>query len=527
MLAGALCAAFVPSTLFAQAWAEGSGAQTSGAPFAYAPSAESPASQGAAGSALEANVGHIADANSPSAGSPGAQACGAEGAGNAERDSQPAESEADAALDSLASAPAPDAASAAPASDLSNAAEQATSPASPVDTSRSNRLMAAIAASYVGATDPWKVLDLAAVGRLSADQRAAFVPLALADMRDPQAASAATAHQRNILGLTAAGIDATTIPDGDAAYDAVGAMASKVTAASPVNVLAFTLLSYAAGYDVPANANLSQRALIASILGNQLADGGFSYSGATADADMTAMVVSALAPYAGSDAAVQPAIDRALAALKAIQHEDGGFGASGKGVQNATNANSTAMAVIALCAVGIDPATEWKTADGSTPLGALLSQATADDTAFLYAGKVNDSATEQGFRALVAYQGFKGAAGPYNIYVEAKEGRATFVDAAVPPSGEEPSDNPNAPQSPAGSPDSDVDPDASSNPDGLAASGASGAGSSNGSGGSSSGSTLAKTGDAVGSLALAAAAGALGSLAVAALAAIRRARERA
>ena len=301
-------------------------------------------------------------------------------------------------------------------------------PATGVDEKDAGTLMANIAGSFAGATDAWRVLDLAASGRLTAEEAEAFTAAALADLEDPDN----TAYQRNLLALVAAGTDPAAVAAADGTRDLVAEMAQRVTAASPVNVQAFTLLAYAAAPSgAPADAKVSEDALMSSVLSKQLSDGGFSYSGATADADMTAMVISALQPYAENNAKVQDAINRALVALHDIQNADGGWSASGKGVVEGTNANSTAMAVIALASVGVDPATQWATEDGSTPLSALLSQATADKTGFIYDGKANDSATEQGFRALVAYQGLKNTASAYNIYTQAAQGEATFEGVAA------------------------------------------------------------------------------------------------
>ena len=301
-------------------------------------------------------------------------------------------------------------------------------PATGVDEKDTSTLMANIASSFAGATDAWRVLDLAASGRLTAEEAEAFTAAALADLEDPDN----TAYQRNLLALVAAGTDPTAVATADGARDLVAEMAQRVSAASPVNVQAFTLLVYAAAPSgAPADAKISEDALVSSVLSKQLSDGGFSYSGSSADADMTAMVISALQPYATGNDKVQDAVNRALVALHAIQNADGGWSASGKGVVEGTNANSTAMAVIALASVGVDPATQWATEDGSTPLSALLSQATADKTGFIYDGKANDSATEQGFRALVAYQGLKNTGAAYNIYTQAAQGQATFEGAAT------------------------------------------------------------------------------------------------
>ena len=59
-------------------------------------------------------------------------------------------------------------------------------------------------------------------------------------------------------------------------------------------------------------------------------------------------------------------------------------------------------------------------------MSALLSCATSDLTGFVYRGKLDDSATEQGFRALIAYQGLKNTGAAYNIYTQAKLGQAAL-----------------------------------------------------------------------------------------------------
>ncbi len=290
-----------------------------------------------------------------------------------------------------------------------------------------------IANAYAGTQDAWQIMDMAALGRLDKTDAPGFVASAAHAMKEPAADGAMTAYQRTILALTAAGVDATKVPDGQTSFDAVSEMSQKVSASSPVTVLAFTLLAYASGeYALPASATLDQQALIAAVASHQLADGGFAYSGSTADADVTAMVIAALAPYKDSSDQAAEMLDKALVALKNLQHDDGGFGATGLGVETATNANSTAMAVIALCAVGIDPATSWATKTGATPLLALLSQASANQDGFVYAGSLNPGATEQGFRALVAYRGFKNTQQPYNIYTQAKYGQAVVPSVTAP-----------------------------------------------------------------------------------------------
>lgn len=59
-------------------------------------------------------------------------------------------------------------------------------------------------------------------------------------------------------------------------------------------------------------------------------------------------------------------------------------------------------------------------------MSALLSFANEGHTGFTYANGDAALATEQGFRALVAYQGLKNTGAAYNIYTQAKLGQAAL-----------------------------------------------------------------------------------------------------
>ena len=72
----------------------------------------------------------------------------------------------------------------------------------------------------------------------------------------------------------------------------------------------------------------SREALVAYILDKQLSDGGWALSGDSADPDMTAMAVQALAAYR-DDAAVQAAVDKAVQTLSDMQLSDGGYSSWG------------------------------------------------------------------------------------------------------------------------------------------------------------------------------------------------------
>ena len=286
-----------------------------------------------------------------------------------------------------------------------------------VDSAAYNTLFGTIASSYAGTSEEWKALELAAAGRVSSVDVATLVANAKAANGSPET----TNLQRFILALTAVGRT-------EEAAELVQTMATSDISTTYVNGQAFALLSYESGaYDAPANALETEAELVAKLLSAQQASGGWTWKGAAEgdDPDTTAMVITALASRV-SDASVKAAVDKGLEALRAMQHEDGGFRASGDAADGPINVSSTSCVVVALCALGADPAASMVTESGATPLSALLSQATSDLSGFVYNGAANDLATEQGFRALVAYQGLKNTGAAYNVYTQAKLGQAAL-----------------------------------------------------------------------------------------------------
>ena len=140
--------------------------------------------------------------------------------------------------------------------------------------------------------------------------------------------------------------------------------------------------------------------LIGYILNEQLPDGGWAYSGDKADVDMTAMVLQALARYYDTNTDVKIAVDKALDVLSGMQKEDGGFLSWGS-----DNLESNAQVLTALCALGINPATDERfTKDGNTVLTAMSDYYVAGGGFGHADASIQDlMATDQGYYALTAY----------------------------------------------------------------------------------------------------------------------------
>ncbi len=145
---------------------------------------------------------------------------------------------------------------------------------------------------------------------------------------------------------------------------------------------------------------------IKTLLDLRKADGGWAITGDTADVDATAMVLQALAPHRDNEE-VAAAIEVAVELLSRMQVNNGGF--SSYGIENA---ESAAQVIIALCALGIDPADERFVKNGASPLDALRVFHLADGSyTHEMGGAYNENATGQAFLAEAAYARFKAGEG--------------------------------------------------------------------------------------------------------------------
>lgn len=166
------------------------------------------------------------------------------------------------------------------------------------------------------------------------------------------------------------------------------------------NSAAFALLAFNAAYYHASN----EDTLIQSLLANQLSAGGWNINSGSADADTTAMVVQALAPYYQSNPNVKTAVDNALVYLKGLMNTKGQLN---NGVDE-PSVETVSQMIVALCELGIDPAT-WKTEHDVNLLHGLASfYVDGSKKGFAHTGDntYNQMATEQAFYTMVAYKRF-------------------------------------------------------------------------------------------------------------------------
>ena len=208
-----------------------------------------------------------------------------------------------------------------------------------------------------------------------------------------------TENSRIILALTAIGKDVTDV----GGYNLLGGLDSmEFIENQGINGPIWALIALDS-HDYPTSGDVTREKLVQTILNAALENGGWALTGTTADPDMTAMAMQALAPYYDTDENVRAAVDKALDVLSAAQLPTGGFASWGS-----ENSEACAQVIVALTALGIDPATDSRfVKNGMTALDALASFY-VDGGGFRHtaSGELDGMATEQGYYALAAYYRF-------------------------------------------------------------------------------------------------------------------------
>lgn len=252
-------------------------------------------------------------------------------------------------------------------------------------------------------------------------------------------ATKATEWHRVILAMLAAGGDPTAIPGADGPIDLVAdgiynRGRTKALDAQGLNGWIWGLLALdASGVEVPADAFTTRQEMIDAIVSAQHGDGGFALGGGESDTDMTAMALTALAPYQ-SQTPVAGAVEKGLGYLSARQGQDGGFASYGLG-----NVESCAQVLVALCALNIDPLNDARFIKNmNTPLDGLLQYRLADggfthsfeddaENPLFEPGASGGMAGEQALYALAAFYRFSAGLNPlYDFSPEEKGAQSAF-----------------------------------------------------------------------------------------------------
>lgn len=249
----------------------------------------------------------------------------------------------------------------------------------------------------------WTVLGLARAGKITDEIADGYYQNAVKYVEEKGSAklhnTKSTDNSRVILALTAIGKDVTDV----ASYNLLEPLADMdYVKKQGINGPIFALIALDTGdYEIPqtdATNPTTREKLINTILDAQVANGGWTFFGSTADPDMTGMAIQALAPYYSTNSDVKEAVDKALTAMSNAQNENGGFASWGS-----VNSESCAQVLVALTSLGIDPTKDERfIKNGKTLIDAMMTFSAENgfghtDTTY------NQMATEQGFYAFVSF----------------------------------------------------------------------------------------------------------------------------
>lgn len=273
-----------------------------------------------------------------------------------------------------------------------------------------------------GIGDEWYILGLARAGR---DIPAGYYEAAeayVAGCITPEGrlgSGRATDSARLILALSALGKDAADIGGhdilralGDMDYIEAQGLSGVI-----YSLLALDCRDYAVPQASAGARQTSREALVQYLLDAQLSDGGWAFSGDSAEADMTAMALQALARYyvyaptSQLERQVKSAVDRAIDTLSALQSDSGAYKSGG-----VANCESAAQVIVALTALGIDPAQDARFTKGGISVVDFMCAFYVSGGGFRHRadGALDPIATAQGYYALAAYYRF--ASGESALY---------------------------------------------------------------------------------------------------------------
>ena len=263
----------------------------------------------------------------------------------------------------------------------------------------------------------WVIMALARGGKLNlTDERAAAYYANVVDYVNEKAANVnmngaldknkSTENSRLIIALSSIGKNARQVGNWDlvAAYEENGlAWITK----QGINGGIYALIALdTAGYelsDETRDGTLREQ-IIEYILGKEISGGGFALSGSSADPDVTAMSIMALAKYSDNED-VAAVVDRAVEKLSAIQNNDGTYSSWGS-----VASESSAQVICALSTLGINPDTDERfIKDGHSVIDGMLTFYLEDSHTFAHTVidgtlSTNGLATIQCGYAMVAYQ---------------------------------------------------------------------------------------------------------------------------
>ena len=185
-----------------------------------------------------------------------------------------------------------------------------------------------------------------------------------------------------ITALHAGGVDCDSMEYGGETYNLIDRMNTAMGESSLGIYNAVCILPvYTFGYDM-SGAKYTDDEFTQAILNAQQANGlfGSEYAGTLyTDVTTSSQALFALELVRDDNAAVATAAQKCIDAITDLQQADGSFNYEPDEVYASTHVDSTALAVVALTAWGVDvTSATYTTANGSTPLGFLVASANSN-----------------------------------------------------------------------------------------------------------------------------------------------------
>ncbi len=256
-------------------------------------------------------------------------------------------------------------------------------------------------AAGVGSGMEWHILALSQLPELV--YYGDLLPSRAALESDPVQAETRTAAARQKLALCTLAVGGSAGVE-EAAMETIGQQ----------GVMTWIFGLHLLNNGIPGSCTQSEAA--AKLLSLRKPDGGWAVMGSASDVDVTAMALQALAPCR-EDAAVETAVQQAVALLSRRQLPDGGYASMG-----AANPESAAQVLIALCSLGIDPMDERFVKDGNTILSGLAAYALPDGCySHTPGGDYSPAATGQALMGLAAYSRYLNGQGGLFLLDHAQE----------------------------------------------------------------------------------------------------------
>ena len=248
----------------------------------------------------------------------------------------------------------------------------------------------------------WSVINAVRSGVLVPqswfDEYYANLSAALKEADGVLSATKNTEYSRTIIAVSAIGKDPASVA-GYNLFSHYMTMDEVTKQGLPGAIFALIALD-CKDYSLPEDSEVTREALVDYILENEYEGGGWAIIGDSADVDVTAQALQALAPHT-NDERVASAAERAVNLLSERQNDDGGFYA-----WQGINSQTTAQVIIALTSLGIDPRTDERFIKSGGWTGSFLMKYYLGDGTFCHTlGNGADAmATDQCLQALISLE---------------------------------------------------------------------------------------------------------------------------